>query len=526
MSVSVKSFVTLTTATLALLIGFIWLRKRKKPKPSDTQLSPHSGTVKPEEVDQDSDINCKELFSRDEKLQFISRKELVTVLDSSLATADDSERVPLDNVHLLPDVSLMEGGENDTGAEKSLAVYTENSTEIISHGNDQDSVMEPKAVNEENVLMAYSGLQGSTDENQLSEMEANASHDVKDCSKNRIIGTEDGSTEIANARSTEWEEVQLHQREEDTLIHHLEEQTKDCSLKEVIGAEVKEQIETTQKDIVTESNEIVRVQTLLAYQTNAGDNTEVPSVNIVCESAVCPIAEDYCDGLINDITTDVMNQLGNVHNDTESNSEVRNHTVPSMSSTDAKDFHIQTQEKEISKDVNSEQDPSEEMQSGKVNTIQVDDKNQQVILPETSIKSTQRPSILQKKGLKPSHHSDMTQQKTPPKSVQNISKTKIDHEKDGSKKKNSPSRGYRDSAKKQRNKVINAVETKALMSSRIDDGVQTTFEFDFPTPVCGMLIGKMGRHVNQIKDLSGVDISVRHKMYTKEHQLVILKGMY
>ena len=50
------------------------------------------------------------------------------------------------------------------------------------------------------------------------------------------------------------------------------------------------------------------------------------------------------------------------------------------------------------------------------------------------------------------------------------------------------------------------------------------YEFDFPTELCGRLIGRNGKNINILKDRSGVEITIKRKSYTKELQVVCLEG--
>ena len=48
------------------------------------------------------------------------------------------------------------------------------------------------------------------------------------------------------------------------------------------------------------------------------------------------------------------------------------------------------------------------------------------------------------------------------------------------------------------------------------------YEFDFPTELCGRLIGRNGKNINILKDRSGVEITIKRKSYTKELQLQVV----
>jgi len=52
----------------------------------------------------------------------------------------------------------------------------------------------------------------------------------------------------------------------------------------------------------------------------------------------------------------------------------------------------------------------------------------------------------------------------------------------------------------------------------------TTHSFDFPTEMCGQLIGRRGRNVAVIKEKSGAEIFIRGKQYDTIWQTVTLEG--
>lgn len=51
------------------------------------------------------------------------------------------------------------------------------------------------------------------------------------------------------------------------------------------------------------------------------------------------------------------------------------------------------------------------------------------------------------------------------------------------------------------------------------------YQFDFPSDLCGQLIGRHGHNIRQIKETSGASIIIRGKSCTADYQLVILEGM-
>ena len=77
--------------------------------------------------------------------------------------------------------------------------------------------------------------------------------------------------------------------------------------------------------------------------------------------------------------------------------------------------------------------------------------------------------------------------------------------------------------------VDSAVESAAPLTepaAPADPLEPTTHEFDFPTDLCGRLIGKFGKNINILKNKSGAEISVRRKPYTSEHQVILLRGRW
>jgi len=59
-----------------------------------------------------------------------------------------------------------------------------------------------------------------------------------------------------------------------------------------------------------------------------------------------------------------------------------------------------------------------------------------------------------------------------------------------------------------------------------EDNAVTTHSFDFPTEMCGRLIGQRGRNVAVIKEKSGVEIVIRAKRYDTSWQIVTLEGEF
>jgi len=58
----------------------------------------------------------------------------------------------------------------------------------------------------------------------------------------------------------------------------------------------------------------------------------------------------------------------------------------------------------------------------------------------------------------------------------------------------------------------------------VDSYQSFTYQFYFPLDLCGMLIGKYGRHINGISRRSGAEISVREQPDVPYVQLVSIEG--
>ena len=52
----------------------------------------------------------------------------------------------------------------------------------------------------------------------------------------------------------------------------------------------------------------------------------------------------------------------------------------------------------------------------------------------------------------------------------------------------------------------------------------TVFAFDFPTHMCGLLIGAKGRQIKMLMQKSGASIALKHKMFDQDNQVVTIKG--
>ena len=62
------------------------------------------------------------------------------------------------------------------------------------------------------------------------------------------------------------------------------------------------------------------------------------------------------------------------------------------------------------------------------------------------------------------------------------------------------------------------VEGEALSMGRVE------YSFNFPADMCGMLIGRKGANIKDLKDRSGCEITVKNKLYTQDLKLICLEG--
>ena len=69
-------------------------------------------------------------------------------------------------------------------------------------------------------------------------------------------------------------------------------------------------------------------------------------------------------------------------------------------------------------------------------------------------------------------------------------------------------------------------ETPQASSPTVDVQEFTTYEFDFPSNLCGRLIGRMGKNINLIKDKTGADVYLKRKPFVKQYQLCCIQGTY
>jgi len=68
------------------------------------------------------------------------------------------------------------------------------------------------------------------------------------------------------------------------------------------------------------------------------------------------------------------------------------------------------------------------------------------------------------------------------------------------------------------------MEDENHVATNEDEKALTTHAFDFPTEMCGRLIGQRGRNVAVIKEKSGAEILIRAKRYDASWQMVTLEG--
>ena len=52
----------------------------------------------------------------------------------------------------------------------------------------------------------------------------------------------------------------------------------------------------------------------------------------------------------------------------------------------------------------------------------------------------------------------------------------------------------------------------------------TVYEMQFPTQLCGRLIGKAGRNISFLKSRSGAHISIKRMPYMDDFQIVVIEG--
>ena len=53
---------------------------------------------------------------------------------------------------------------------------------------------------------------------------------------------------------------------------------------------------------------------------------------------------------------------------------------------------------------------------------------------------------------------------------------------------------------------------------------KTSYQFNFPADLCGLLIGSRGKNIRRVMDQSGTVIVVNDKVYDRAHQLIIVEG--
>jgi A-kinase anchor protein 1 len=50
------------------------------------------------------------------------------------------------------------------------------------------------------------------------------------------------------------------------------------------------------------------------------------------------------------------------------------------------------------------------------------------------------------------------------------------------------------------------------------------YQFAFPSELCGRLVGKHGKNINEVKDRSGAQITLVRQPFTKDSQICCLEG--
>ena len=53
---------------------------------------------------------------------------------------------------------------------------------------------------------------------------------------------------------------------------------------------------------------------------------------------------------------------------------------------------------------------------------------------------------------------------------------------------------------------------------------KTSYQFNFPADLCGLLIGSRGKNIRRVMEQSGSVIVVQDKLYDPSHQLITVEG--
>lgn len=62
-------------------------------------------------------------------------------------------------------------------------------------------------------------------------------------------------------------------------------------------------------------------------------------------------------------------------------------------------------------------------------------------------------------------------------------------------------------------------------NQKLMDNISTIYKFDFPSELCGRLIGRQGKNVGTLKKKSGADLFLQTKLYSTQCKVVCLQGL-
>ncbi|XP_041349946.1 A-kinase anchor protein 1, mitochondrial-like [Gigantopelta aegis] len=66
--------------------------------------------------------------------------------------------------------------------------------------------------------------------------------------------------------------------------------------------------------------------------------------------------------------------------------------------------------------------------------------------------------------------------------------------------------------------------TETLIPPQNTENHTERYEFNFPSELCGRLIGKFGKNINYLKELSGAHISLKNNPFTPDFQICLIEG--
>ncbi|XP_064620259.1 A-kinase anchor protein 1, mitochondrial-like isoform X2 [Lineus longissimus] len=69
-----------------------------------------------------------------------------------------------------------------------------------------------------------------------------------------------------------------------------------------------------------------------------------------------------------------------------------------------------------------------------------------------------------------------------------------------------------------------SVAENHLINLQMNGETHITYQFAFPSELCGRMVGKHGRNINEIKDRSGAQITLLRQPFTKDAQVCCLEG--